>query len=425
MKTNLISRKIIQKLMICVLLYTAGLAIGLFLIFWVQQHNHKDLQPIAVSVATEITQQKTYNILVPQEAVMSKEAVVSDRLGLANISVFFFKADTNSPIILYADHNVDTHQKLAEQWAKIFQPSHSFFYTTWILRPPTFSAIATEPVYIDNKFIGSVYATRIIHYLPSVIGAFVIFYSILYIVVLLYIRLQRKTNARIKDIYNKYIANISHELKTPIASIQAITSTLCEGLVEDDATQKQYYGIIDRESKRLEQSVLDIIALSKLQDHQVDVHKQLCAMSEILPGIQDRYGSFCDCVDMKFFIEDSMWMISDLYTNPDRIAQLMQILIDNAIKFSSEGDTISISATCTDKQATVCIADTGCGMDEETISHIFDRFYRGKNAETKPGSGLGLAIALELTNALNEKIRAESILGVGTKFFFTISRKNR
>lgn len=417
MKTGRTKGKIIKQLIICVLLYIAGLTAGFFLIFSVQLHNHTDLRQIAASVVNEISEKGVLSTEVEEDVVMSANT------GTANTGVFFCEKGSVTPVVLYESQNSDMYRYHVQQYAAIFKSHRSLYHITWLLDPLNFIAISVEPVFVDTELIGSVYATRTIHYLPSVIGAFTIFYSILYIVILLYLRLQRKTNARISDIYDKYIANISHELKTPIASIQAITSTLCEGLVEDEATQKRYYGIIDRESKRLEQSVLDIIALSKLQDHQVDVHKRQTSMAEILPSIKDRYESFCECVDIQFSIADSMWELSDLYTNPERIIQLMQILIDNAIKFSSEGDTISISATYTEKQATVCIADTGCGMDEETISHMFERFYRGKNTEKKQGSGLGLAIAQELTKALNEKIRAESIFGVGTKFFFTISRK--
>lgn len=411
MRTEITNRKIIKKIIILILLYIAGLAAAFFLIFMIQHHTHADMGRLAQSVAAEIAQKGVTSTKV------QAEAVVSANTGTANTDVFFFEKESVRPVVLYESPNKDMHPY------HIFKSPRSLFYINLDLTPLTFTATSVKPVFVAEGWIGSVYITRIIHYLPSVVGAFTIFYSILYIIVLLYFRLQRKTNDRIKNIYDKYIANISHELKTPIASIQAITSTLCEGLVEDDATQKRYYSIIDRESKRLEQSVLDIIALSKLQDHQVDVHKCHTSISDILPSIRDRYEGFCECVGIHFYIEDSTWELDNLYTNPDRIIQLMQIIVDNAIKFSAEGDTISISATWNDKQATICIADTGCGMDEETINHLFDRFYRGKNALEKEGSGLGLAIAKELTNALNEKIRAESILGVGTKFFFTISRK--
>lgn len=418
MKTKITKTRFFRKIAICILLYLAGLTLGFLLLFFVQQHSHADMFKLAETISDEVSQKGL------EQTEIEFEDVVSKNTGTANTNILFHETGAAAPMILYESESPIPLQQIHA----LSRSSHNErprFFLTLNGHPAVFTAIVAIPTAADSNLHGSIYVTRIIHYLPSVIGTFVIFYSLIYLILLLYLRLQRKTNARISDIYNTYIANISHELKTPISSIQALTAALCEGLVEDESTQQRYYGIIDRESKRLEQSVLDLIALSKLQDHQLNIHRSSVSMTEILPAIQERYASFCDCVGIHFFIDESLWTLAGLYTNPDRITQLFQILVDNAIKFSSEGDSITLSAVCDAKKATICIADTGCGMDEETISHIFDRFYRGTNAAEKQGSGLGLAIAKELVHALGETIRAESIPGQGSHFFFTISYTSR
>ena len=121
--------------------------------------------------------------------------------------------------------------------------------------------------------MGNIYAAHRISYLPSIVYAFLLFCTFVYCILFMHLYFIQRINTKITTIYRKYIANISHELKSPIASIHAITETLNAGLVNDEETLLRYYGIIDRESHRLEQSVLDIIELSKIQDKRPESEK--------------------------------------------------------------------------------------------------------------------------------------------------------
>ena len=279
--------------------------------------------------------------------------------------------------------------------------------------------MAGAPVFRDGLFLGEVYLTQALDYIPFVLTSYALICTLLYIIVIYSVLAQRKSREKIETIYHQYIANISHELKTPIASIQAITETLSEGLVHDEATLSRYYGIISRESRLLEHSVLQIIELSKLQDSRITFHKTEISPSEIFDIMQTRYVSRCEDLGLSFSIEKSIWNLPKLYTDPDRVVQLLEILLDNALKFAEEGGSIVLNATTKYGQATIRVNDTGRGISDDDLPHIFERFYKSE-IDNPTGSGLGLAIAKEIINGLHETIWVQTEVGKGTTFFFTV-----
>lgn len=399
----------LKNILLCILLYITIFLFGMFVIYAFQYHYHSDLIYSTNALANDPDK---------IQSILNKE---DDYRGL----LFFEEASDEVPTLIFCDNRTSAHQ----QFLSDYITEHNFSKTNYrfavTLDPITFFAVASSPVHIADKYNGTLYSAHMISYLPSVIHTFFLFYTIIFVLFAMHLYFIHTINGKVTAIYRKYIANISHELKSPVASIHAITETLTAGLVTDEETLQRYYSIIDRESHRLEQSVLDIIQLSKIQEHRIDVSKKMTPISEILFPIYKRYRDFCEDIEITFSIDESAMNLPDVYTNPDRIVQLLQILIDNAVKFTSEGGEVSISAEWNDKQVILKVHDTGCGMDDETITHIFERFYRGKNTNEYAGSGLGLSIAKELVLALNEKIWAASELGIGTDFYFTISRKKR
>lgn len=391
------------------LIYCAIFLFGLFVICFVQYQYHANLRDFTAKTANELNE---------------------DENSLKNIRrfhgcLFLVNENDTEPVLLYADDDSIIYKEFLTSFIKKHDSSPDVYQLDIRMNPLTFFCVASSPLYIQNDYAGYLYAVHTISYLPSVIHTFLLIYTVIYCILSMHLYFVQKINNRITSIYRKYIANISHELKSPIASIHAITETLNAGLVNDEETLHRYYGIIDRESHRLERSVLDIIELSKIQDQRIDVSKKITNISDIVTPIQKRYEEFCEDVGIRFIIDPSFSNLPDLYTNADRIIQLLQLLIDNAVKFTSEGGMISLYAKYDEKQAILCVKDNGCGMDDETISHIFERFYRGNNTSEYEGSGLGLSIAKEIVNALDEKIWAKSELGIGTSFYLTVSRKKK
>ena len=400
----------VKSIFLAFLLYLGILLSGMFIIYIVQYQYHSDLAEDSAHLTEEWNETGQF---------------VTDKVHLHGC-IFLVNNENETSSVLYSYDDSSVYEDFLRNFLSHHTPAKktkSIYQLAIELNPLTCFVIAGSPIYIDGNHTGSIYIIRTISYLPSVIHMFLLFYTIVYFILLMHYLFIQRINLRITNIYRKYIANISHELKSPLASIHAITETLNAGLVNDEETLHRYYGIIDRESHRLEQSVLDIIELSKIQDQRIDVSKGMTSISDILDPVINRYKDFCEDVGIHFLVDPSLTELPELYTNADRIIQLLQILLDNAAKFTSEGGTISIYAEYDNKKAIFCVSDTGCGMDEETISHIFERFYRGTNTSEYAGSGLGLSIAKEIVHALGERIWAESELGVGTNFYFTVARK--
>ena len=232
--------------------------------------------------------------------------------------------------------------------------------------------------------------------------------------------MQNETQNRMR---RDLIANVSHELKTPITSIRAMTEVLHDGILKDHAARHGFCAKIIEETDRLEQLVLDILELSKLQSNRAEFHKTLIYADSLFPPVIDRYMMLCGDLGITLNAND-LNLDAKLYTDSEKIILLLSTLLDNAVKFTGTGGTVWISSQITAKTFTVCVRDNGPGIRNEDVSRIFDRFYKTDIAHNSKGSGLGLAIADEITKGLGEKLWVESTYGVGTSFFFTISMKS-
>lgn len=251
---------------------------------------------------------------------------------------------------------------------------------------------------------------------------YVVIFTLLYAIGLLFgyniLRKERELNQMRRDL----IANVSHELKTPITAIRATAEVLHDGLVKDESSRKFYSGKIIEESDKLEQIVLDILELSRLQSKRTDFHREHVHADGIIPPVVDRYMMLCG--DMGIELDVSELNLKDvpvLYTDYEKIVTLMNILLDNAVKFTGKGGKIWISNQIGQKYTTFCVRDNGPGIRGEDVNRIFDRFYKADIAHNSGGSGLGLAIADEIALGLGEKLWVESKYGVGSSFYFTIS----
>lgn len=147
--------------------------------------------------------------------------------------------------------------------------------------------------------------------------------------------------------------------------------------------------------------------------------KAVVPAEEIFKPLEQLFASRCEDIGIAFRVEDTIWNLPPLYTNASRLTQLLEILLDNAFKFVPDDGWISISATTKYAQATIRVADNGCGITDEMLPHIFERFYKS-TVNNPTGSGLGLAIAKEIITGLEEKIWVRTEVNKGTTFFFTV-----
>lgn len=213
-----------------------------------------------------------------------------------------------------------------------------------------------------------------------------------------------------------YVANVSHELRSPLTSIRGLIEPLMDSIVTDEEDIKRYYKIIYKESLRLSRLVDDIMELSRLQSNMEVIDKTLVDLSSIIEMVYERYELFDENITLIY----KPVLLPKVYTNYDRIEQILVILLDNAYKFTPKGGQVEIHTEVRTKEVLVVVRDTGVGISEEDLPFIFDRFYKSDKSRSKKGSGLGLSIAKEILNIMGEKIVAKSGQGLGSSFEFTV-----
>lgn len=225
---------------------------------------------------------------------------------------------------------------------------------------------------------------------------------------------------RLEHLQQDYITNINHELKSPIASIRALSETLADGMIEDETSKQRYYQIICEESKKLETLVQNSLQLSHLQNRHEKMEKQKIEMDELLQPIIDKYEIICNDMGITFSLKINGMSQLLAYTNPDGIRQILTIFMENALKFVDEDGEISLELEKKNRQLKIMVTDNGIGIEEEAIPYIFERFYKENKAHNTKGSGLGLAIAKEVAEQLQESIQVASRPKMKTVFSITV-----
>ena len=221
-----------------------------------------------------------------------------------------------------------------------------------------------------------------------------------------------------------YVANISHELRTPLQTLRGLIEPLADGMVKTDSDRMRYYDIILNETLRLSRLIDDMLELSKLQSRTIAFQMYPFDVNELLDSIHARFTPIMNDAGIYFSVHSTTGKLPTVFGNPDRVNQILVILLDNAKKYTPSGGSITITSDFDEDMGKVFIsvADTGQGIHEYDINHIFERFFKADRARGKKGTGLGLAIAKELLTYMGEDITVESEYGKGTKFTFTLKK---
>ncbi len=229
---------------------------------------------------------------------------------------------------------------------------------------------------------------------------------------------------RLERTRREYVSNVSHELRTPLTAVRALIEPLKEGLVTEESDRMRYYDIILREVMRLSRLINDQLELSRLQSGGVAIQKQRMPLDDLIYDVCDRYHSIAEEHGLELKIESELEDCPSVYGNPDRVEQMLIILLDNAIKYTESG-SVSVKVDWDEEKVLITVRDTGIGIAEEDLPHVFERFYKVDKAHSGKGSGLGLSIARELLRRMDEEIWVESARGEGSAFTFTVHRAPR
>ncbi|GKX66597.1 ATP-binding protein [Inconstantimicrobium mannanitabidum] len=222
---------------------------------------------------------------------------------------------------------------------------------------------------------------------------------------------------KLENMRSQFVANVSHELKTPLTSIRGFSETLLE--VDDEETRKKFLGIINDEAERLARLINDILTLSNLEQCN-KLHEETNDMDFSPELIIDNVVSLVKLEASKknIEIETSLKNNNHIWGAPDKFKQMIIILLDNAIKYSESGDKIFINTYEEEGKNVIEVQDTGIGIPEKDLPRIFERFYRVDKARSraKGGTGLGLAILKHIVISFGGTVEVQSRLGEGTKF---------
>ena len=216
-----------------------------------------------------------------------------------------------------------------------------------------------------------------------------------------------------------FIANVSHELKTPLAVMGNYATMLQRpGITEEE--KNDYAKAISEAARKLAQLITNILKLNKLENQQIfpqpqefDLGEQLC---RCLLTFEDAWEA--KNLEIETDIEDDVRIKSD----PELLSLVWNNLISNAVKFTPEGGTVGVSLKADAASVTVSVRDTGCGMKPEVGQHIFEKFYQGDTSHATQGNGLGLALVKRVVDILSAEIGVQSVYGQGSTFSVVIRR---
>ena len=289
---------------------------------------------------------------------------------------------------------------------------------------PATSIVIGVPIIKDQRIIGTVFLMKpASDFRAALNGFYLVFFCVSLLsgaVILTIFALYLKVNKRLEQTRRDYVANISHELRTPISSIKALSETLCDNMITDESDKTRYYHIIHSESVRLERLISDMLELSRLQSGKLAFKKSHFSGADMMAEIMEKYSVLADDMDIAFSVSESAKNLPILFSNRDRIIQVLNILLDNAIKFCGDDGTVFINAEQTSKNISFSVANSGEAIAKEDLPFVFDRFYKSEKSRESRGSGLGLAIAKEILTNLGEEITVTSEQGKFTTFTFTV-----
>ncbi|MCW1146666.1 sensor histidine kinase [Flavobacterium lacisediminis] len=231
---------------------------------------------------------------------------------------------------------------------------------------------------------------------------------------------------KIREEYRKeFLGNVSHELKTPLFTIQGYLLTLLDGAMEDKNIRKKYLERAEKGVERLIYIVKDLDMITKLEVGEINLDVTRFDIVEVVQNVFDLFEMKAANKNITLTFDNKyvkpIWVMAD----QEKIQQVVTNLVVNSIKYGKKGGTTEVGIEdLTKNKVIVRITDNGEGIEKQNISRLFERFYRvdKSGARSEGGSGLGLAIVKHIIEGHDEKIYVESQIGVGSEFSFTLEK---
>ncbi len=221
-----------------------------------------------------------------------------------------------------------------------------------------------------------------------------------------------------------YLGNVSHELKTPIFNIQGFIHTLIEGALYDDNINMRYLQRAAKNVERLNTIVTDLEAINKLESGKLAMEMQVFDLKELVVEVFEDLEIKAKKQAISLTYKDGASQNFKVEADREAIRQVLVNLIENSIKYGKEGGRTKVGFYDMDSRILVEIADSGIGISQEHLNHVFDRFYRADKSRSRQigGSGLGLSIVKHIIEAHKQTINVRSSTGLGSTFGFTLKK---
>jgi two-component system phosphate regulon sensor histidine kinase PhoR len=226
---------------------------------------------------------------------------------------------------------------------------------------------------------------------------------------------------KLERVRRDFVANVSHELKTPLTAIQGFAETLLAGAIDDPKNRVRFLEIILDHSRRLARLTDDLLRLSKMDADRLDLEVQRLGVTHFVESCVETAQRPAAEKDLRISV-NLQERLPDIAADRRRLAEVLQNLLDNAIQYTSPGGQVMLSASADRGEVKFTVSDTGIGIPQADQPRIFERFYRVDAARSREvgGTGLGLAIAKHLVEAHGGRIWVESEVGQGSQFYFTV-----
>ena len=229
---------------------------------------------------------------------------------------------------------------------------------------------------------------------------------------------------RLEAVRSDFVANVSHELKTPVTSIKGFAETLVDGAIDDPAAARRFLKIIAGQADRLNSIIEDLLALSSLEEGKgAGMDLQETRLGDVLSVAVDVCAPKAEAKGISLVVECPQEMYVD--ANPPLLEQAVVNLLDNAVKYSADGTTVRVTAAPDGEEVVIAVRDEGQGVSREHLPRLFERFYRVDKARSRDlgGTGLGLSIVKHVTQVHGGHVSVDSIVGRGSTFRIHLPRR--